>query len=520
MIFRKPYAFLIKNFKKIHIVMLILTIFIYFKLNDILDFIRDYINFGTYNKVLEPFSKEVGILFYLAIILILVISILLIVLLYRKKKPWKIYLVYVFEYIMILGTVIGANGFFNNYTDLTSVSGILIYRDTLNICKYIQFIVFILLLIRILGIDIKNFDFKKDEEFLELSQDDREEFEISFEFDKNSINRYFNLTVRHIKYYYLEHKFFCNALMGVLCVILLFNSYRYFMTHRSYSQNKTFNSGIYSITVKDSYITDKDQSGNVIEDNTKFVVVVINMKNNINESVEPNLSRFHLMNKNTDKIYTTYYNNYFKDLGSGADSKITIPSGSSKEFYLVFKEKEELKNNKFVLYYQELGGALGSYLRKIKLKLNDVTDIEKIGDYKVNDKITFTYPNNDKKINTITSYDVNNEFNYYRYICISDSNCAVRKQKLSAKSGEKLLKISFASSDFEGEEFIDFSKIYGKIKYIDNSGKTKYAKVVDAVDMDYQGKEIFIRAKEEILDSKKLSIVYTLRNKQYILNLK
>ena len=75
MIFRKPYAFLIKNFKKIHIVMLALTIFIYFKLNDILDFIRDYINFGTYNKVLEPFSKEVGILFYLAIILILVISI-------------------------------------------------------------------------------------------------------------------------------------------------------------------------------------------------------------------------------------------------------------------------------------------------------------------------------------------------------------------------------------------------------------------------------------------------------------
>ena len=85
MVFRKPYAFLIKNFKKIHIVMLIMSIYVYLRLTSIISFMDDFITFGTYNKALEPFFGKTGFLFYLSLLGILIISILMIILLKKKQ---------------------------------------------------------------------------------------------------------------------------------------------------------------------------------------------------------------------------------------------------------------------------------------------------------------------------------------------------------------------------------------------------------------------------------------------------
>ena len=148
MIFRKPYAFLIKNFRKIHIAILAAWLFIYFKVNDITGFVSEFIGFGTYSSSLESFSSKVGILFYLAVIFIIVSSLLLLILLKRKDKPWKVYLIYIFEYVLLLFAVIFLSGFFSSYTINTNVSGVLIYRDMLNISKYLQYVVLVFLVLR------------------------------------------------------------------------------------------------------------------------------------------------------------------------------------------------------------------------------------------------------------------------------------------------------------------------------------------------------------------------------------
>ena len=80
--------------------------------------------------------------------------------------------------------------------------------------------------------------------------------------------------------------------------------------------------------------------------------------------------------------------------------------------------------------------------------------------------------------------------------------------------------MNFTSSDFEGEEFIDFSKRYGKIKYIDKFGKTEESDIVNAVMTNYEGKVVFIKVSDAILESNSISIVYTLRNKRYTLKIK
>ena len=64
MVFRKPYAFLIKNFKKIHLLLLLLWVYIYYKMYILKGFVSEFITFGTYNKNLEGISTKITIPFY------------------------------------------------------------------------------------------------------------------------------------------------------------------------------------------------------------------------------------------------------------------------------------------------------------------------------------------------------------------------------------------------------------------------------------------------------------------------
>lgn len=521
MVFRKPYAFLIKNFRKIHIVLLFLALFVWIKINSITAFVKQYISYGTYNASMERFSSHVGIFLYLALLIMIVGSGLLLILLRKKDKPWKIYILYIFEYVLLLVGVILTSNFFNTYSLGTTVSGVLIYRDILTIGKFLQYPIIVLLIIRVLGIDLKKFNFKNDEEYLELSSEDREEFEISFDFDKNSIIRLYNRTKRNLYYFYKEHKFICNILIVISSIYVLYQGYYFFaIINKSYKQGKTFKSGIYEITVKDSYITDKDLAGNKIEEGYNFVILIINIKNTSNKMISPNLDRYHLMNGSSDYTYKPFYNSYFTDIGKPADSKISIYGGKSREMYLVYRVKENLKKNRFVLYYQELGGKLGSYLRKIKLKMTDVSEVKDTGVYKIGDTIKFDYIYlSDKKITT-TNFDINTSFNYNRYYCPNDSFCLTNVETVNAREGKKILKLSFSSSDFEGEEFIDFSTKYGRIMYKDSKGRTRYANIVDAIGISYQGRDIYITTDSSVLDSSDISLLYTLRNKSYTLKIK
>ena len=189
MVFRKPYAFLIKNFKKIHILMLILWGFVYYKIYNLRSFVKEFVSFGTYNENLEGISTKVTASLFVAAIFLILISIALLFLLRHKKKPWKLYLVIIVEYILMIYDCASLTSFFNSYTNDNLISEVFIYRDILNIVNIVQYFVLIILLMRITGLDLKKFSFNTDQEFLELSSQDREEFEVNIEIDKHSFIR-------------------------------------------------------------------------------------------------------------------------------------------------------------------------------------------------------------------------------------------------------------------------------------------------------------------------------------------
>ena len=81
--------------------------------------------------------------------------------------------------------------------------------------------------------------------------------------------------------------------------------------------------------------------------------------------------------------------------------------------------------------------------------------------------------------------------------------------------------INFSSPDYEGTELIDFSKKYGKIKYIDNNGFAKEIKIEDACNnKEYLGKYLYIKVPQDLEKMSNIELIYTVRNNRYIYNIK
>ena len=92
------------------------------------------------------------------------------------------------------------------------ISKIKIGRDLSLINIIIEGVLFILFLVRGLGINIKKFDFSSDLLKLDISEDDKEEIEVSINIDSDVRKRNRKSNIRNLKYIYLESKGFYNII--------------------------------------------------------------------------------------------------------------------------------------------------------------------------------------------------------------------------------------------------------------------------------------------------------------------
>ena len=70
MIIRKPYAFLIKNFRKIHIFLLILGFYVAYRLFDVSRFVSDFTRLGVYDLFSDPITKHITWFLTLSLLLL------------------------------------------------------------------------------------------------------------------------------------------------------------------------------------------------------------------------------------------------------------------------------------------------------------------------------------------------------------------------------------------------------------------------------------------------------------------
>ncbi len=515
MIFRKPYAFLIKNFKKIHFILLLLCAFVYYKTMQLTSFISDFVKYLSYDKELEPITQYTNLLFYVSIILIMVIVVTLVILLKRKNKPWKAYLVLLLTYFEIFLIFSYTQSYFAK-GELSTTAPARAIHDFLFIGTLPQYISFVILFIRISGLDLNKFGFKNDKEFLELEQNDREEFELSVNIDKEGFKRTYKKIIRLIGYFYEEHRFIMNILISVAGISLIGYTYYYFgVAHKTIKESKNLDANGYSITINKSYYTNRDKKGNIIEKDSSFVIVNITIINNSGQR-EFDANNFHLVNGNNDITFSEgMYSKDFDDIGNSYSNR-AFNKGEKRTFAMVFKVDKNLNKNNFVLYYQQYKSSKKVYLRKIKLNLYDISSIKTNSSKKLGEEITIKFPNGEKENITFEDVAIEDNSQYNIEVCGADDTCSVKTRNIAAGTNYKNLKIGFSSDNYEGQNLIDFSASYGKIKYIDNENIAKEIEIKDSLqNKEYLGKYVYIKVPSEIEKAKEIDIIYTVRNQKY-----
>ena len=510
MIIRKPYAFLIKNFKKIHIFLLLLSFYVVYKIFDVASFISDYMQFGTYDYFNDPVTKHINLGMQIAIILIFIGAAALLFLLRYKQKPWKLYLIPIIEYaamFFILGMI---KGIFNAYSTVIKATDVRLTRDLLIMVGIAQIPAIAVFVMRVFGLDKKKFNFKQDEEYLGLSEADREEIEISLDVDKDSFKRFFRRTKRNVSYFYTEHKKICIGILVVLVIGGVYNSYKhFFVTNKSYSEGEIYSANGYTMRINKAYYTNKDYRGNVISKKSNFVIVDLIVKNNSQpRTIE--MENFHIKNGIKDYVSTRKtYEKEFVDLGTTYNIVKELKRDEQTSFIIVYKVDKDLDKDKFVMYYQEKSG----YLRKIKIKINDISKIKKQKKLQLGDTLKIDIANNPDNI-SIDHAEITNVAEYTIRNC-SVTNCVANTNTLNADGSYEILLMEFGSEVYTVSKLLDFLTKYGKLTYIDSDGIKQEVEIESAISSKYYGKTIFLKIPTNVTKDTKLTLNLVIRDKEY-----
>lgn len=368
MILRKPYAFLIKNFKIIHLVMSILFVYLIGKSTKILSFFRRYFA----NSLIDVVPSDYFNFFmYFSLILIIALSVAIIFLFKKKNKPITFYII----------TIIGCIAIFACYIYFSSIVNSLQYtvmdrktisfaRDISMFCLIGQYILIIPYVIRTIGFDIKKFDFKKDLEELNISVEDNEEFELTVGVDKNKLEQKTRRRLRELKYYYMENKHFINIILGVIIVFIGYKVISSISINPTYKEGKVIKfDNYYTLKFDESYITNKDSKGKVISvDDKTYLIVKFSIHSNYNGNISLNTDKFLVYINGEKFIADKGYYSYFSNYGIGYKGQ-KIAYNSDKTYILTYSIPEKYKNKKIKLEYEYRYDNKGNMIKK-KVKLS------------------------------------------------------------------------------------------------------------------------------------------------------
>ncbi len=510
MIIRKPYAFLIKYFRQIHVVLLVLAAYIYYKITTLHAFINGYIDTEVYNKQIDSIRNYVSPLLYLAILLVLAGTFIILILLRQKKKPRITYILILVEYTVLFILALAASSYFNGLNGASINSAqIRLIRDFLAIFSFFQFPIFLLLVVRILGIDLQRFGFQGDEEFLQASEEDREEIEVGLNIDKDIYINKIKKQLRHFKYYYFENKFILNIVIGFFAILLCFSIGKFVLSFKSYKQGKSFVTNGYTITINNVYTSKYGSNGIEIEKGQNFVVLDATIVNHLTaRSIDTD--HFLLMSNKETLTPTTKYNDYFKDLGTPYN-KSNLQSQKEYRYLIVYKASDDFVKGKYTLYY-----AMNAKRIKIKIAPKNYNKKSETTKYKFKRTANIS----GKKFK-ITNYEFADSIRYLYDSC-SEKVCSVLEEEKNVSdfgNGYKILELDLDSDDYDGYSFFTFLKENASIDYKVYQEK-KSMKIVSPLDTKYKGDRVYLLVNSNLTYASEIALNIKVRTDSYEYKLK
>ncbi|MFA6777361.1 MAG: hypothetical protein WCR80_02785 [Bacilli bacterium] len=421
MILKKPYAFLIRYFKLIHIILSIIIIIIISLFRNITSFFSQYVK-GSISGTIDLSSTYINSHIYILLILIIGFSLAMFLLMKKKEKPTILYITLFIYYLIMLIMIIFATSILKSIevASLTQQSS-RAYRDIFYIISLPQYYFLIMSIIRGIGFDVKKFNFTKDLQELEIRSEDNEEFEFVLGTDTFKYKRKIRRTFRELKYYILENKFIFTIIISVvliiISVILMIN---FNLFNRTYKVGSSGKVGNFNYKLVSAYETKYDYKGNIISSGNKYLVLNMLITNMLSIPQELNNTRFYLKAGDLSLYNMPSLRNSFIDIGKTYIGD-NIPASSTNNYLFIFEISEEIDIKNYYLNIlknieTKKGETIYNY---VKFKINPQrynTNINK-EEIKINQTIYFgtTFFNN-SNLNIINA-EIKSSYEYKYEIC-------------------------------------------------------------------------------------------------------
>ena len=529
MILRKPYAFLIKHFKIIHLILSTLLIFLFFKFFNIFDFFNTFINNGYLSYIPNIASNYINSYIYIFDFVALIILSIVYILMKKKNKATKIYLFSLIYYAILFVLTIWTYGILESYeTSIIKATYARFYRDfsLLVLIPQIYFIIFFIL--RGIGFNIKKFNFSKDIADMKIHDIDREEFEVDLSDQTYKVSRSFRKTIRELNYYLKENKYI--FIIFIIIGVISLGSYT-FLNKEQYefkaSEKETVSTSHFNIKVMESLITNTDYKGDVIDKDYYFLVLNMELFNKLSINYKLDISNYRLLINNKYYYSITNYNEFFIDLGAPyRNTKLEKNTAVNK--LLIFKIPVKEKTDNYTL---RIVNDLNYAKDNIKVKYTDVRlNIKKLitstdeKSYSLKEEVSLSNSIIDSVKLSINNYILGNEYLYKINSCLEDY-CYDISKIIKADSNQNAVMAINYNLDYKNEVYFD--NIKNNNKFFVNFGKISYTingvekeTLINVKNIKGLDNTIVFEVLKEVKNANNIRLELTIRNSNYKIILK
>ncbi len=529
MVLKKPYAFLIKHFKLIHLLLCIPLVYLLIRTGAIATFLNSYVGANYYTSQMNLAGTYINYFMYLAILLVLLLVLTVYFLMRRKKKDTNFYAFLLIYYIVLFLLITFCHGILTQIEDaVIEAQTVRIYRDIAFIVYIPQFFFIGYSFLRGIGFDLKKFNFDEDAKELEITDIDSEEFELVFGKDaykyKRTIRRFF----REFKYYVLENKL---AFIILSCVVLVTIGTMLYLNfgvyNKVYRQSQRMSHNNLSVSVVDALLTKYDLGGNEYEN--YYMAIALNIRNN-NRTDPSTLDYENFRLSVADRLISPILDrsSYFPDLGFPYARNTQIAALEEGVYVLVYEVDPALVNQTMTLKILdsmtfEIGSVTPIY-KTVNLRydiISSVTQVREVDYHKI-----LELSNTRIGLSQIQIHDYQVTSSYeYTYESCTNSICQNLKNRVVASPStsllvlNRMLELDTYSTYYKvrrgsGSFVSDFVKIRYKI------GENIYTTTVKDVTPRETVDTWIFEINQNIRQAEEISLLINIRGQLYVMKVK
>ena len=513
MIIRKPYAFLIKNFRLINFLILVFSLFVVYRSSIALDFFNEYVDTRQFIENADLINDTIPFSMIIVSGILVFLSMSIAVLFKKKDKPTLFYFYAVIYYIVFIVICIISRGIIKTiiYDGLDPrISRIV--RDIWLIGTILQFAVVAFSLVRTLGFDVKKFNFGEDLHELKISEEDNEEIEVTTRFDSDKVRMRNAMKKEELKAFFYENKVVIIIIIIILVVVIpsVFVA-KSIVDNRKYQMDEVIDLKKFNLKITGAYISKKDNSGKTLfHGKNSYLIVLFNIENFTENERGITLNNLRIeVNGNVYMPKINYYN-YFTDIGEGYNNNKI--SDESKDFIAIYViSDEDLKHEMIIRYADKLtvkdSKVNAIYYRTI-IEPERLDKEINIVNNKIGDSLFFKYGKTDKVNFGVNHYNLKDKFIY-------DTN---GKSKYIINSVGLVLSINY-NYESNTVSFSKFINDFVSIKYKYN-GNMFVQNIKNITPNGYNGKEVYFAVSETLKDATEIYLVINTRNTEYMYKIK